>query len=200
MEEKQLNEKESLEVISNMIKATQNRFTQNAGAPFLVWGYTTVLSSIAVWFAMVRTGNYWWNMLWFLIPIISFPVMMIYNRKQESGAKTYVDSVINKIWIVFGSVGFLVSLVAMFGGYINMQLPILFIVILLMGMGTTLTGMVMKFLPCTIGGALAILLSFLCLIVHNWNVCLIFAAVFVVMMVIPGHILNCKGKCDAKRA
>lgn len=200
MDNKQLNEKESLEIISNMIKATQNRFTQNAGAPFLIWGYTTIVTSIAVWFAMTQTGNYYWNLLWFLIPAISFPAMMIINKKDKSGAKTYVDSVIDKIWIVFGIVAFLVSLVAMFGGFINMELPILFLIILLMGMGTMLTGMVLKSLPVTIGGAIAILLSFICLVVNGWDSCLIFAAVFLVMMVIPGHILNCKGKCNVKRA
>lgn len=40
MNDRVLNEKESLELIAQMIQNTKSRMTRNSGAPFLIWGYT----------------------------------------------------------------------------------------------------------------------------------------------------------------
>ena len=45
MEERKLNEKESLELIAQMIQNTKNRMETNCGMPFLLWGYTTVFTN-----------------------------------------------------------------------------------------------------------------------------------------------------------
>ena len=42
MEERKLDARESMELISRMIQNTRNRLENHAGRPFLVWGYTTV--------------------------------------------------------------------------------------------------------------------------------------------------------------
>ena len=92
----------------------------------------------------------------------------------------------NYIWLVFGITGFLISMLAMF----FWQLPILFMVLLLMGMGTTLTGLVIGYKTVTICGTLGALSSIGCLFYPGLNQILIFAPVFIFMMVIPGHVLN----------
>lgn len=56
MEERKLNEKESLELIAQMIQNTKNRLETNCGMPFLFWGYTTIFVSLLVWFLVVTTG------------------------------------------------------------------------------------------------------------------------------------------------
>ena len=56
MEERKLNEKESLELIAQMIQNTKNRLETNCGMPFLFWGYTTLFVSLLVWFLVVTTG------------------------------------------------------------------------------------------------------------------------------------------------
>lgn len=188
MEEKQLNEKESLELISQMIRNTQQKLEKGNGIPFLIWGYTTVVVSVLVWYLFSTTGNPQWNYLWFLIPVIGYPAMMWALRKQEKGVKTYIDKIVAYIWITFGVGSLVVSITAMF----FWQLPILFMVVLLMGIGTAITGLVIRFKPIAIAGFFAILLSVLCLIVKGYDSILIFALLFLIMMVIPGHILNWK--------
>ena len=49
MENKKLNEKESLELISQMIQNTRTRVEKDGGTPFLIWGYGTVIISLLVW-------------------------------------------------------------------------------------------------------------------------------------------------------
>lgn len=124
--------------------------------------------------------------LWFLLPIIAGTGTYLSTRNQQPGIKTHLDKVINYIWLVFGITGFLISMLAMF----FWQLPILFIILLLMGMGTTLTGLVVGYKTVTICGTLGALSSIGCLFYPGPNQILIFAPVFIFMMVIPGHVLN----------
>ena len=42
MEEKKLNEQESLALITSMINDTRERLAENSGRPFLIWGYTSI--------------------------------------------------------------------------------------------------------------------------------------------------------------
>jgi asparagine N-glycosylation enzyme membrane subunit Stt3 len=116
--------------------------------------------------------------------------MMWAIRKQEKGVKTYIDKVIGYVWIVVGIAGLVVSASAIF----LWSLPILFIVILMMGSGTAITGLIIKFKPIIFSGFAGILLSFVCLIVKGYASILLFALIFLVMMVIPGHILNVNKK------
>lgn len=119
-------------------------------------------------------------------PIIAGTGTYLSTRNQQPGIKTHLDKVINYIWLVFGITGFLISMLAMF----FWQLPILFIILLLMGMGTTLTGLVVGYKTVTICGTLGALSSIGCLFYPGPNQILIFAPVFIFMMVIPGHVLN----------
>ena len=55
MEERPLSEKESLELITRMIKNTHQKLEEGNGIPFLVWGYTSVIVSL---FVMVYVNQY----------------------------------------------------------------------------------------------------------------------------------------------
>lgn len=191
MEEKQLNEKESLELISRMIRNTQQKMEKGNGIPFLVWGYTTIFVSLLVWYLLSTTGDYRWHYLWFLILVIGAPVTFFRIRKQKKGVKTYFDKIIGDIWLAFGISGTIVSSIAIFFYW---DIPILFIIILLMGTGVLITGLVARFKPIIFSGFAGILLSTVCLFVRGTDTMLVFAAVFLVMMVIPGHILYYKGR------
>lgn len=138
VEKEDLNERESLELITRMIQNTKCRMAENAGMPFLLWGYMTVAVSLLVWFMLKQTGNADWNYLWFLLPLVAFPGTLWSGRKRKKMVRTYVDRIIGYVWTVFGLSAFLLSCVAVFGW----DIPILFTILLLMGMGTALTGLI----------------------------------------------------------
>ena len=192
MEERKLNEKESLELISQMIRNTQQKLVRGNGAPFLIWGYVTITVSLTIWFLLGKTGDYRWNYLWFLIPLFGYPLMLFFTKERERRVKTYLDKVISYVWIAFGFAGFAVSIVAMF--YWRLHLPILFIVVLLMSVGTAITGLIIQFKPIAFSGFAAIVLSPACLLLKGHDAILIFALMFLLMMVIPGHFLTYKNR------
>ena len=49
MEDRKLNEKESLELITQMIRNTRRNLDAGSGNMFLLWGYVCVLLTLVVW-------------------------------------------------------------------------------------------------------------------------------------------------------
>lgn len=195
MEDKKLNEKESLELITRMIQNTQNKLEQGGGTPFLIWGYLTVIFTIAVWVALFYTSDYRWNLLWFVLPAVGWPLMLIFQKKKDKTPSTYIDRVVGYIWIVF-SISFLIPSVMAF--LTDLYTHLFFISLLMVGVAVAITGLVIRFRPAIIGGIISMLLSIPLL--YNIEIggiyCghLIFALAFIVIMVIPGHILNYRGR------
>ena len=190
MEDKQLNAAESIALISRMIDNTRNRMLRNSGRPFLVWGYVTVFTTLLVMGAVYYFQNPKWNILWMLLPVLGALLMWLTRDKHTEGkVSTFVDRVINNVWLVMGLTAWFVSMLSLFS---QIRLPILFIILLTMGMGTTITGLIIRFRPATAGGTAAIALAPVSLIVSGYWMPTLFAVGFVVMMIIPGHILNYK--------
>lgn len=71
-----------------------------------------------------------------------------------------------------------------------------FVILLMMGMGTALTGLIIKMKVVTVCGVVGALASVGCIYVHGFDQILVFASAFVFMMVIPGHYLNGMAKQD----
>ena len=190
MEDKQLNAAESIALISRMIDNTRNRMLRNSGRPFLVWGYVTVFTTLLVMGAVYYFQNPKWNILWMLLPVLGALLMWLTRDKHTEGkVSTFVDRVINNVWLVMGLTAWFVSMLALFT---PMRLPILFIILLIMGMGTTVTGLIIRFTPTAVGGVAAIILAPFTLIAGDMWQPLLFIAGFMVMMIVPGHILNYK--------
>lgn len=188
-------ERQSLSLIFEMIQSTRERVIRDLGTPFLVMGYVTVLSTLAVWLAFERTGDYRWQLLWFSISAAGIACWVRERRKErQTRATTYVDRIVGYIWATFGIVAFLQSMLS-----ILTPLPILYLTVLLMGLGTALTGLIVRFRIFTAAGLFsAVALAPACLLVERMDDCLVFAAAFLVMMVIPGHIFAYRAKHNRK--
>ena len=85
MEERKLDTRESMELISRMIQNTRNRLENHAGRPFLVWGYTTVgIALLNYWFNIAGCHPAW-CFTWFLIPIIGCLLMRLFRPHRRQG-------------------------------------------------------------------------------------------------------------------
>lgn len=191
MQDKQLNSTESIELIQRMINATRNKFERGGGLIFLIWGYTSLLVTIAVTvlFKLTLNPNVLW--LWWLIPIIGYPTMVLKLRNRPKPVRTYIDKFISYIWITIGSAAILIPTAGMFNASANAA--IIPLEALVCSIGVVLTGLTINFRPVTIGGAIAMALSLLMFYTSYYNY--IFMAILIVAMIIPGHILNYRGQC-----
>lgn len=98
MEERKLDARESMELISRMIQNTRNRLENHAGRPFLVWGYTTVgIALLNYWFNIAGCHPAW-CFTWFLIPIIGCLLMRLFPDKKPTEPRTEIDRIVGKVW------------------------------------------------------------------------------------------------------
>lgn len=191
MEDRKMTEKESLELITQMIRETREKIEKHVAYPLLIWGYLTVLVSLLVWYVLSETGNYHWHALWLVLPLLGWPLNKWLGGNSQKGATTYMDRVIGLIWAVIGLTVLLVGIASFRIG------NVLFVIALLLSVGTALTGLVIKFRSITWAGVASILLSFALLFVPGIDQILVFAALFLVMMIIPGHIFyNHVARCS----
>lgn len=185
-----LNAAENIALVGRMIDNTRSRMVRNAGRPFLIWGYATVVTTLAVWAAYALFPGRNWYYLWLLLPVFGTALSLLTMPKADGGrVYTFIDHVIGQVWLVMGLTAWFVSLLSVFG---DMPVPILFVILLMMGMGTAITGLVIRFVPAAVGGAAAIILAPVSLAATGYWVPALFIAGFVAMMIVPGHILNYK--------
>ena len=202
MENNKLSEAQSLELITSMIQDSRSRLARNSGTPFLIWGYTTVAVSLFNALALYLGWSHAWAWSWFTIPVIGWLGMMLLF-KQEPSARNYIDRIVSMIWVVIG-----LSFAWLFVGAVVFGCSISFLTVVVMGIGTVLTGCVIKHRTTAICGWAAMCASLIFPIVYFiiaksgsasaisevwiWGELIVFALIFLVMMVIPGHILNHK--------
>ena len=202
MENTNLTEAQSLELITSMIQDSRARLARNSGTPFLIWGYTTIAVSLFNALALYMDWSHSWAWSWFLIPVIGW-LGMVLLYKNEPSAHNYIDRIVSMIWVVIGlSFLWLLVGVVVFGGSIS------YLTVVVMGIGTVLTGCVLKHRITAICGWAAMCASLIFPIVifiqsrsdsavylsevWIWGELIVFAVIFFFMMVVPGHILNRK--------
>ncbi len=208
MEEKKLNEQESLALIASMIDDTRKRLATNSGRPFLVWGYTTVFVSLFMYMTNILGWSDEWRFAWWLIPIIGYALTWLTCRKKQHTPKSYVDRCIDAVWSVLGATCFIV----VFGNIMYGSNTMLFFsVVLTIGSGIAITGLIIKDFTSALGGCAGMAASLVFPIMKQLQPAveevgrevvfhyiladiLIFAAIFFAMLVIPGHILNFKNR------
>lgn len=185
MEKNNLTAEQSINVILSAIDQTRERAERNAHRPFLVWGYATIITTLAVWLAIDTTHNPAFFWLWFALPVLGCIGMRITLRtKVEGEAKTHIERVIHQLWMILGIAGGVAALTSWLGG-----INILYVEALLMACGTAITGLVLRWRVVTMAGLVSILLTTLFAVVEGIDRLPVFAAIFVVMMIIPGHII-----------
>lgn len=203
MEDKKLNEKESLALITQMINSSKKNMEIGQGNIMLIYGYFTTTLSIVLFVLISLTHNFIWSWGWMLMFVI-WPIMSYRQRQKPPKVVTYTDKVISKVWQVMGWM-FIVTFLTIgiiefsFARYIDfiLMLPLSLIYC---GIGVSITGIIiqerwMTYTPL-IAFIIAIYMLTMLIIGEKattlWY--LYFGLSFVFMMIIPGHIVNNKAR------
>lgn len=205
MEQELFSEKESLELISKMLRQTRHNIASTpSGGDFLLYGWATTLLSVLTYFLVASTGNGYWGILYSGLLLIS-----IFRGIQKSRHKpemvTYMDKSIGSVWMVLGMMfGFTFLFIAVLNIFYDLSgisyalmMPLS---LLYAGIGTSITGIITRFKPLIYTPLPAFLIGIYMLVsfVEEWPFYawwhLLFGAAFLLMMVIPGHIMNRKAE------
>lgn len=206
MEEKKINETESIEIISAMISRTKERLVRGGGNILLMWGYLTVCVTIIIWALLLVTHNPVYNWLWFLIWIVGGTATPIMARKQQlkEGVKSYSDKISSKIWGVVGFSTIFATFcclgLLLFGG-IDAWAMMFAIALVIVPFAEIAQGIVIRERSLMAGGAVGLAIGIFTLACIAGRVPLradwfmpLFIVAFAGMMIVPGHILNHKAK------
>ena len=207
MDEKRLTEKESLALIAGMIQKTKRRTGLDSGTPLLLWGYTTAVTAVLVHATLILTQSHMSMLLWLLIPLVGWPLNLRFvRREKETGgeAKSYTDILTDRLWMtVMFSELIAVAICSGFACFGHHCVWILMFIYSLIAVGSASTaqGIIIRENSLVAGGLIGVaggLFITACKIAHiplnaSWAMPL-FVVCFVMMTVIPGHIINSKAK------
>ncbi|MBQ8889165.1 MAG: hypothetical protein IJY59_06730 [Bacteroidaceae bacterium] len=204
MEERKLNEKESLELITQMIINTRSRFKTGNGNVYLLWGYTSVAIAILIYIIGFFSTHPAWNFLWFLIWIIGGTLPNHVQKKQKETPKSYTDRLTEGLWSIAGYCAIVATVLCLYfmlaKGADCWSLMMIF-GLFVIGFATSMQGVILKEQSLIVGGGVGMLsgaYTMCCLIIDipllsTWFTPL-FILTFICMMIVPGHIINRKAK------
>lgn len=198
MEERKLNEKESLELITRMIRNTQQNIEVGSGNQFIVWGVSILIASIVVAILTVISGNPLYNFAWFLIPVIGYT----WNRVlvKEEKVFTHIDKLLGQTWAVVGvscvSIPIIIGLLNYFagndliikGGALYSFIPMIEIIIV--SLGVAVSGIAINSKCIKIASFIGLCISFLTLLYIPHIMVFAYATFGIVCFILPGIKLN----------
>ena len=184
---------EELDIITRMRGEVMNHKDLTGENLFLAWGYPTVLVLLVEFVALLIWNEDWCGWLWAGIPLIGGP-LMIYFLNQDynrTHSRTHEQNNILVMWIFIGIASGIGGFAMGFAGVF--QFAFFAYLSLLCGMGCFMTGIILHFLPKTICGILASLLSAVPLFFQNdlwpWQL-LVTAVTVTISLIIPGHLFR----------
>ena len=110
MKETNFSEKESLELIAQMIQQTKDNMKVGNGNVLLYYGYPAILIALVVYLLVLKTGNSLWATGWFLMFVPGI-LLKLKNSRHKPSVITYMDKAVDNTWTVVGSL-FALSVVA----------------------------------------------------------------------------------------
>lgn len=195
----------SLRLIAETIERSRRAIAKNSGKPLILWGVLVTLFSFIIWVLWTKTGSPAWNFLWFAMSIIGFVCMLTLFRNKEKVPETEVSRTLGKIWMWFGIIatGFFalvwvawgIRSVAGIEGTLSVDLTM--IILLMMGMGGTLSGAILENKVITAFAVIATAFSALFLMIMPAGSplrILTFTILGVFALIVPGIILQKQGR------
>ena len=189
--DQQFNEQNSLQLIESMINKAKNNFSES-GTLYLLWGIVVFICSmvqfVAIHFYNNQNAYYIWFLTWL---VVIYQVVFLSRRAKTEKAKTYTADIIKYVWICFVASMFLFIFILQYQkAYYSINPAIL----VLYGMPTFLSGIILKFKPLVAGGICCWGLSFGSVFVPDEYQLLFISAAVVLAWIIPGYLLRLKFK------
>lgn len=195
MDKQELTPQESLKVIEEMIQKSKKRISYNGGMPGLVWGYTTLFTSLLIYLLM-PSMDYRVNFLWFIIPVLGGALYFALRRTQKKRilVKNHIDRTIDIIWIILGLNALVISLL---GSSI-----ILSIILILIGIGSSVMAFIADIKVYKVASIISMLAGYYILFapMEPRNAVLYFGIAFFITQCLPGHYLSHLYKKELRHA
>ena len=174
-------------LIASMINQAKNRVSET-GTLYLLWGYLILICCIVQFisyhFFDYLNGYYIWFSTWILLV---YQIFFLARKKKNTRVRTYTDEINGFVWVVFFISMMLVIFIGIQMKKYEMINPV---ILVLYGMPTFLTGIILKFKPLVIGGICCWVISILAPFFPGEYQLLLTACAVLCGWIIPGHFLR----------
>jgi hypothetical protein len=190
--ETKFNEQDSLRVIHEMIENSKAKISDN-GFFYLLWGWLVLIASISNFILLKIEFEQAW---------LPWPILMIgggivsgiagYRIGKKAKVITFFDKAIIYLWY-----GFVVTLIIILvtAGFGRMSWTATnTLIIALYGLGTFVSGGILKFKPLIFGGVFCWIISLVTLFIPELYSLLMVALSIIVAYLIPGYMLKAREK------
>lgn len=194
MDKIDLTPEESFDVINKAIANFKINYRESSKV-FLLWGWILTLSSIINFIILkfLHTTELWalngYVILgsWVVFILIGFIIMYFMVRKMNRDKKvhSHIDKFIDYLWWVTAPSFFIATFICIKLGIAPPPL-----MLLVAGIATTTTGLVIRFRPLTIGGMSFFIFSIAATFVTNEYLALVVSAALICGYLIPGYLLK----------
>jgi len=179
---------ESIRLISLMIEKTKARMSESTFY-FLLWGWVSFVA-ILLQFILKTIIHYEHHYyVWFVvIPAVVITIIHASKRRRVKKVSTYIGASMSNLWTGIGISFFVLSFIITNTGegWVNAY-PFF---ILFYGLGTYVSGRILKFTPLIAGGIFNWLLACIAAVVPYDYTMLLAAAAILTSYIIPGHLLR----------
>ncbi len=187
------NEKDSLRVITEMIENSKSNFKDNSFF-YLLWGWLVLIASV-INFTLLQMGHF--EIAWIPWPILMFGGGIVsgiagYRMGKKAKAKTMFDTAMAFLWGGFVVTIFIILFTASSGNLTWKASNIM--IIALYGLGTFVSGGLLKFKPLIIGGVFSWAIAVATIFIPELYSLLMVALSIVVAYLVPGYMLKSKEK------
>ena len=189
MENSEMNmtEKESFELITSMINKAKNRVGET-GTLYLLWGWLIFMCCtvqfVGLHFFHFENIFYVWFLTWLML---IYQIFFLSKEGKKRKVKTYTGEINGFVWLVFF---ICLMLVIFIGSFLKKYEVINPILLVLYGMPTFLSGIILKFKPLIIGGICCWVLSIISVFIPADYQLLFVAVAVIAAWIIPGYILK----------
>ena len=184
--EKELSPEQSLGIVSKSILTAKIK-EKETGSIFIFWGLLMMLSSLGQ-FILLQTKFHEYNYYpYFLFPLGAVFTWLYYSKKFKIRDQSHVlASIIPVIWMIIG-LNFMILSIGFDFFLGELLTPV---ILILLGIGTLLTGHVMKSNLILLGGLICNIFGLICFQI-NWEYhSLLFSFASLLCLALPGFYLR----------
>lgn len=190
-DEKVMTEAESLSIISGMINHAKNRFSEN-GHLYLLWGFVIFACCITQFIMLHFFKNNDAYFIWYSTWVVSiYQFYYLFKKRKSQKVKTYTDEIISFVWLTFIICSFILVYILIKNQAID---AINACILVMYGMPTFLSGILLRFKPLKIGGLTCWVLAYAAMFTNYQYQLLLLALAVIAAWIIPGFILREKYK------
>jgi hypothetical protein len=175
---------ESLRIIDEMVQKARFNFSQGSFY-FIYWGVLLIVASLGEYVLRSIESTMPW-MLWPIVGIVGGVGSWIYGMRRHSGAsRLHLDRVYSAIWMAF-----FITLLPLLLALVAHRIDPNGYVLIVAGMPTFLTGMVLQFKVLKWGGVALWLMGLIAIFIAPEQSSLCYATGILLGYVIPGFVMR----------